>query len=269
MHLAWKEKSLLVLLAQSVSHHPKVFMVPVHILTAMLYLLVDHSKCRIQRPACYFLWGAVRNPSSVTAFGGVSGSDTHKGLQLLQQSACFAIIMTLPIKHVMNSPFVIFTEPLYDRTQTPAEEQQLPRILGLLFSGASPYPEMFWTFTPGDQYSLAISVLQDAGTLANICILNVGPSLRLPKDCRMHHFLIENRDIYINLVPVWRLINAFLIYFLAFDIVKISYVPNGFQKAPLGLAKAGIYPPLSRVIFLFFKASHVYFLPSLPHFFHL
>lgn len=102
-----------------------------------------------------------------------------------------------------------------------------------------------------------------------VLILNVGPSLRLPKDCRMHHFLIENRDIYLNLVPVWRLINAFLIYFLAFDIVKISYVPNGFQKAPLGLAKAGIYPPLSRVIFLFFKASHVYFLPSLPHFFHL
>lgn len=79
MHLAWKEKSLLVLLAQSVSHHPKVFMVPVHILTAMLYLLVDHSKCRIQRPACYFLWGAVRNPSSVTAFGGISGSDTQRG----------------------------------------------------------------------------------------------------------------------------------------------------------------------------------------------
>lgn len=100
-----------------------------------------------------------------------------------------------------------------------------------------------------------------------VLILNVGPSVRLTRNCRMHHFLKENKNIYINLVPVWRLINIFLIYFLA--IMKISYVPSGLQKAPLCLAKAGIYPPLSCVIFLFFITSYVYFLPSLPHFFHL
>lgn len=254
MHLAWKKTTLVVSLPWSHSHPPKFLMVPVNVFTAMLYSFVDHQcKCRIQRPPRYFLWALTHTPRGAAPTAKClfcNHNDTtnqtchefsicyiYKASLWPNSNSCWRTAAPQNLWASVLCSFPVSRGILKVHTKRP------------IFSGYLSAPGC-WDFC---KY---------------VWILNVGPSVRLPKDCRMHHFLKENKSICINLVPVWRLINIFLICFLAFDIMKISYVSNGLQKARLCLAKAGIYPPLSCVIFLFFKASYVYFLPSLPHFFH-
>lgn len=160
------------------------------------------------------------------AFGDVSGSDTRGKGSNSYQSAHF-VIMTPQSRHFISSYYVQLTGPRHQ-----------PSSCWRMTVPHDPQHSGLWSFPCVQRCVKYIKTRRPifSGYLGApgcmyfskcVFLLNAGLSLSLLKGCRMHHFLKGNRNIYRKLVPVWKLNNVFLINFLAYNIRKISYIPNG------------------------------------------